>query len=98
MGGNPGRGASVSLGCLGFVCGMDVMVHFLPAVARGVSGAGSGFRVGWRTVVGGGLISIFGEFSSSFGNEISYDPEATRIYCLLIIIAHRFTCGERKIW
>ena len=64
VGENPGRGASVSRGGLGFVCGMGVMVHFLPAVARGVSGAGSGFRVGWRT---GGLISIFEEFSSSFG-------------------------------
>ena len=52
VGENPGRGASVSRGGLGFVCGMGVMVHFLPAVARGVSGAGSGFRVGWRTAGG----------------------------------------------
>ena len=65
VGGGPGRGASVSRGDFGFVCSMGVMVHFLPAVARGISGAGSGFRVGWRTA-GRGLISIFEEFSCSF--------------------------------
>ena len=28
-------------------------------MARGVSGTGSGFRVGWRAAGGGGLLSIF---------------------------------------
>ena len=38
-----------------------------PAVARGVFGAGSGFRVGWRAVAGGGLVSVFRGFSTSVG-------------------------------
>ena len=37
---------------------------FRPAVARGVFGAGSGFRVGWRTV-GEGFVSVFWEFFAS---------------------------------
>ena len=36
------------------------------AVARGVSGADPGFRVGWHTT-GRGLISVFEEFCSSVG-------------------------------
>ena len=44
-------------------CGL---LYFWSAVARGVSGTGSGFRVGWRTV-GRVSICIFREFSSSVG-------------------------------
>ena len=37
------------------------------AVARGVFGAGSGFRVGWRAAGGGGLISVLPGFSAGVG-------------------------------
>ena len=44
------------------------MGHLLrAAVARGVSGAGSGFGVGWRTAGGEGLVSVFQGFSASAG-------------------------------
>ena len=43
------------------------MVLDWAAVIRGVFGAGSGFRVGWCTAGGRGLISVFQGFFASIG-------------------------------
>ena len=58
--------ARVSCLSLGLVPYRGGEVPSGPQWLPGVSRAGCGFRVGWRTA-GGGLISIFRGFSSSVG-------------------------------
>ena len=61
----------VSLRFLIMIKFLRFLCHFLfvvgPAVARGVFGAGSGSRVGWRAAWGGWGVSIFRGFSASVG-------------------------------
>ena len=56
----------VSLRFLIMIKFLRFLCHFLfvvgPAVARGVFGAGSGSRVGWRAAWGGGGFLFFGGF------------------------------------
>ena len=43
----------------------------MAAAGRGVFGAGCGLRVGWRAVVGGGLVSVFQGFFASIGKILN---------------------------
>ena len=61
------RVCCLSLGLVPYRGGGGGGVPSGPQWFAGVSGAGCGFRVGWRAAGGWGLISIFRGFSSSVG-------------------------------
>ena len=44
--------------------------YWLSSMARGIFGAGSGFRVEWRTA--GSLVSVFQECSASIGRAFIF--------------------------